>query len=91
MKRSRCVLLKNPWNLRRPEREKLRTIERKNRLLYRAYLLKETLAGALDYLQPKRATEASSAWLSWVSRSKLRPFVKAPGQSASTSTTSSLT
>jgi|KBSSwiStaDraftv2_1062776.scaffolds.fasta_scaffold339617_1 transposase len=77
VKRSRFVLLKNPWNLRISEKAKLRTIERKNRGLYRAYLLKETLAAALDYRQPKRATEALTAWLAWASRSKLAPFLKA--------------
>lgn len=77
VKRSRFVLLKNPWNLRISEKAKLRTIERKNRRLYRAYLLKETLAAALDYRQPKRATEALAAWLAWASRSKLKPFLKA--------------
>ena len=75
MKRSRFVLLKNPWTLWRSEKEKLRTIERKNRRLYRAYLLRETLAEALDYRQPKRANEALKAWLAWASCSKLKPFL----------------
>ena len=32
---------------------------------------------ALDYRQPKRATEALEAWLAWASHSKLQPFLKA--------------
>jgi len=77
IKGSRYVLLKNPWNLSRDERNQLSEVQRDNAKLYRAYLLKESLAKALDYLQPKRARDALEAWLGWASRSQLRPFVKA--------------
>jgi transposase len=77
VKDSRYALLKNPWNLTCDERHKLSEVQRDNARLYRAYLLKETLAKALDYLQPKRASEALDAWLAWASRSRLAPFVKA--------------
>ena len=76
IKRSRFALLKNPWNLTRKEKSKLSEVQRTNAPLYRAYLLKETLAKTLDYLQPKRATEALEDWLAWASRSKLWPFVR---------------
>lgn len=75
IKKSRFALLKNPWNLTRRQGEKLPEVERTNRPLYRAYLLKETLAHALDYRQPGRAARALSEWLAWASRSRLRPFV----------------
>ena len=75
--RSRFALLKNPWNLTRRETEKLRDVQRTNASLYRAYLLKETLAQALDYKQTWRAKRALREWLAWASRSKLPPFVKA--------------
>lgn len=75
--RTRFVLLRNPWNLNRSERQKLNELQRTNAPLYRAYLLKETLAQALDYRQPWRARKALNEWLCWASRSKLRPFVKA--------------
>lgn len=75
--RSRFALLKNPWNLRRRERQKLRELQRTNKRIYRAYLLKETLAQALDYRQPHRVRRAVKEWLAWASRSRLRPFVKA--------------
>jgi transposase len=39
-------------------------------------LLKEALARALDYRQPKRAKRALTEWLAWASRSRLRPFVR---------------
>jgi transposase len=74
--RSRFALLKNPWNLTRRETEKLRDVQRTNAPLYRAYLLKETLAQALDYKQTWRAKHALREWLAWASRSKLAPFVK---------------
>lgn len=77
IKGSKHVLLKNPWNLTRKERQKLAEVQRNNKSLYRAYLLKETFAKALDYRQPKRAPEALDEWLAWASRSHLKPFVKA--------------
>lgn len=75
--RSRFALLKNPWNLNRSETQKLNELQRTNAPLYRAYLLKETLAQVLEYRQPWRAERALQDWLSWASRSKLKPFVKA--------------
>ena len=77
VKRTRFVLLKNPWNLTPDQRNKLAEVQETNKRLYRAYLLKETLAQALDYRQPWRATKALDEWLSWASRSKLKPFIKA--------------
>ncbi|MBN1459434.1 MAG: transposase [Armatimonadetes bacterium] len=77
MKGTRFALLKNPWDLTRSESFKLSELQQKNQRLYRAYLLKETLARALDYLQPKRAADTLREWLAWASRSKLQPFVKA--------------
>jgi transposase len=77
VKRTRFVLLKNPWNLTRSQRLKLSEVQQSNQRLYRAYLLKETLAQALDYRQPWRAERALRQWLAWASRSRLRPFVQA--------------
>ncbi len=77
IKRSRFALLKNPWDLTVSQKMKLSEVQHSNKRLYRAYLLKETLAKALDYLQPKRANGALRGWLAWASRSKLKPFVKA--------------
>jgi len=71
---SRFALWKNPWNLTRKQRRQLAAIERSNRPLYRAYLLKEGLARALDYRQPWRARQALEDWLHLASRSRLRPF-----------------
>ena len=74
IKRTRFALLKSPWNLTRTERQKLSDIQKTNKRLYRAYLLKETLAKALDYVQVGRAEKALNEWLAWAARSKLEPF-----------------
>lgn len=74
---SRFALLKSPWNLTRADQQKLADLQRTNAPLYRAYLLKETFAQAMDYRQPMRAERALREWLAWASRSKLRPFIKA--------------
>lgn len=76
VKGTRYVLLKNYWKLSRTQRNTLAEIQETNKPLYRAYLLKETLAKALDYRQPWRARKALDEWLAWASRSKLEPFVK---------------
>ena len=76
LKHSRWALLKSSWNMDRREGEKLGEVQRTNRRLYRAYLLKESLAQGLDYRQLARASEHLSGWVSWASHSKLKPFVK---------------
>ncbi|MCP4599328.1 MAG: transposase, partial [Proteobacteria bacterium] len=40
---SKYSLLKNPWNLKPKEWDKLSAIQKHNAPLYRAYLLKESL------------------------------------------------
>ena len=48
-KGTRFSLLKNPWNLTLEQGRKLSAVLRNNVQLFRAYLLNQTLAGALDY------------------------------------------
>jgi transposase len=48
LKRTRFILHKNPWNLTNLEGEKLAQLQRTNQPIYRAYMLKEGLAGILD-------------------------------------------
>jgi transposase len=76
LKHSRWPLAKRAWNLDRKEGAKVTEIQKSNQKLYRAYLLKETLAQAMDYLQPSRAAQHLDEWLSWAFRSKLKPFTK---------------
>jgi len=74
--KSRYALLKNPWNLTQREDEKLSELQKTNKKLYRAYLLKETLSESLDCKQPRMAERALKGWLIWATRSRLKPFVK---------------
>jgi transposase len=76
LKGVRWALLKAPERLTEGQRAKLAEVQRANRGLYRAYLLKEELR-ALYHL-PDRATapEHLDAWLVWAARSQLGPFVR---------------
>ncbi len=76
LNKSRWALLKNPWNLTLRQGQKLSEVARTNKRLYRAYLLKESLAQGLDYRQHGRAQQHLEGWLQWASHSKLAPFVK---------------
>jgi transposase len=51
-------------------------VQARNKPLFRAYLLKETLAAIFDRRQVNVARTKLQEWLAWASRSKLRPFVK---------------
>ena len=76
IKHTRWALQKNPWNLTQRESERLSTLTNTNQKLYRAYLLKEALAGVLDRRQAGVARRKLEEWIAWACRSKLRPFVK---------------
>lgn len=76
LKHSRWALLKNPWNLRQSEGQKLSEVQRNNARLYRAYLLKQSLVQCLDYRQRGRAERHLNRWIAWAMRSRLKPFVK---------------
>jgi transposase len=74
LKKTRWALQKNPWNLHPEEQDKLITIQRTNRPLYRAYLLKESLAGILDLPRVAAARSRLTEWCRWAARSRLAPF-----------------
>ncbi|WP_437767122.1 transposase [Sorangium sp. So ce764] len=76
MKKTRFALQKNPWNPMQPETERLAEVQRRNRALYRAHLLEETLAGILDGCQANVAREKLVDWTGWAARSQLDPFKK---------------
>jgi transposase len=76
VKKTRFALQKNPWNLSQSDHEKLANVQRSNKPLYRAYLLKETLAAILDGRQVNVAREKLGEWIGWAARSKLAPFQK---------------
>ncbi len=74
IKGTRFALQKNPWNLTDVEQGKLTDVQRTNRPLYRAYLLKETLARILDGGQVNVARDKLLRWIAWAARSRLAPF-----------------
>ncbi|MEJ7731455.1 MAG: ISL3 family transposase [Polyangiaceae bacterium] len=76
VKKTRYALQKNPWNVTQPESERLSEVQRRNRPLYRAYLLKETLAAILDGRQVNVARSRLLEWSSWATHSRLEPFKK---------------
>lgn len=76
LKGIRFALHKNPWNLLRSERIKLTQLQRENRRIYRAYLLKESLLDILDRHQVGVAAQKLDEWCRWAMRSQLRPFKK---------------
>ena len=56
-KKTRFLLLKNPWSLRTEERERLSTLVRWNTPIVRAYYLKEAFQLFWDYRQRARAEQ----------------------------------
>jgi len=77
VKKSRFALLKKQWDLTTKEWNKLSEIQRHNAPLYRAYLLKESLAAVFEETSFDDAKKELNRWLAWASRSKLTPFVQA--------------
>lgn len=74
LKRSRYALWKNPENLTEKQSAKLALIEKVNKPLYRAYLLKEQLREVFK-LKGKRGVKLLDKWCAWARRSRLRPFI----------------
>lgn len=75
-KRSRWLLLKNPWNLNPDQKNRLSTLVRWNTPIVRAYYLKESFQLFWDYQQPARAKTHLEKWMSSAMRSRLEPFKK---------------
>lgn len=74
LKRSRYALWKNPENLTEKQGAKLALIEKVNKPLYRAYLLKEQLREVFKLKGP-RGVKLLDKWCAWARRSRLRPFI----------------
>lgn len=74
LKSTRWPLLKNPWNLWRYERQKLSEIQKNNRRLYRAYLLKESFQQIFEASSAAEADDLFVEWYGWARRSNLQPF-----------------
>ncbi len=73
-KRTRFLLLKNPWSLSTGEREPLSTLVRWNTPIVRAYYFKEAFQLFWGYRQPARAEQHLQRWMHSAMRSRLQPF-----------------
>ena len=76
IKGTRWSLLKTPAKQSVAQLAVLSDVQRANRPLYRAFLLKEELRLLYQLPRLSLAGEHLDAWLAWASRSKLEPFVK---------------
>jgi len=76
IKGTRWSLLKAPAKQKPEQLALLAEVQRANRSLYRAFLLKEELRLLYQLERPALAPAHLDAWLAWASRSKLGPFVR---------------
>jgi transposase len=72
----RWTLLQDGLTLSEAQQTRLSELQRDNKRLYRAYLLKEELGDILDRRQPNVVRELLEKWCSWASRSRLPAFVR---------------
>jgi transposase len=75
LKGARFALWKNPENLTARQKLKLADIQKTNKPIYRAYLLKEQLR-QIYRLPAVAAIALLDSWLKWARRSRLAPFRK---------------
>ena len=75
LKRTRYAVWKNAENLTARQRQKLTWLEKVNRPLFRAYLLKENLRLVFQ-LPFQEAVEQLELWLTWAWRSRIEAFVR---------------
>jgi transposase len=74
LKGTRWALLKNVWNLTLFEAGRLVDLQRHNKRLYRAYLLKEAFVRLLGSPDEQLARWKLDEWVRWARRSRLEPF-----------------
>lgn len=74
LKGTRWALLKSFWNLSLFDANRLATLQRDNKRLYRAYLLKEAMVRVLDCRAEWLAKQKLDEWVRWARRSRLAPF-----------------
>ena len=74
LKGTRWPLLKSFWNLSLFDSNRLSSLQRDNKRLYRAYLLKEAMVGVLDCRHEWLARKKLDEWVRWARRSRLEPF-----------------
>ena len=76
VKGTRWSLLKAPEHQTISQLAMLAEVQRENRRLYRAFLLREELRLLYHLPDPALAPAHLDAWLAWAARSRLTPFVR---------------
>jgi transposase len=76
VKGTRWSLLKAPERQTVGQLATLWEVQRENRRLYRAFLLREELRLLYHLPDPTLAPAHLDGWLAWASRSRLRPFIR---------------
>ena len=74
LKGTRWPLLKSFWNLSLFDSNRISSLQRDNKRLYRAYLLKEAMVAVLDCRYEVLARQKLDEWVRWARRSRLEPF-----------------
>jgi transposase len=74
LKNSRWALLKNLLELNHAQKDKMATIQRDNKTLYRGYLLKEQLRYVFAAATVSEAKSLLGGWLAWAARSRIPEF-----------------
>jgi transposase len=74
IKGCRYALLKNPENLTEYQQVALASVQKLNKTMYRAYLLKEQFRLVFKLRGPE-AFRALNDWLKWAQRCRIKPFV----------------
>jgi transposase len=76
VKRTRWALLKDPDAWKTSQRDVIAQLKRDRSVLYRAWLLKETLRDLYRLDDPADAPTLLDQWLTWACRSRIPAFVK---------------
>lgn len=79
LKGTRWVLLKGGWNLTEEDEQTLEKLERINMPIFRAHMLKESLAAILDGRQVNVARERLTRWIKEAGNSGLVHFERVAG------------
>lgn len=79
LKGTRWALLKSVWNLSLLDSARLVDLQRQNKRLYRAYLLKDAMVRLLGNPVEQFARWKLEEWIRWARRSRLAPFKRVAG------------
>jgi transposase len=76
LKNTRWSLLRNSWNMTTLDKERVSLVQKRNKRLYKAYMMKESLIEILERNHVPTARRKLSEWFHWASCCRLRPLKK---------------